>query len=71
MKQRKRRQIPNSRKKRKPQKNPRKQKSRSSPLNWNPSRLPDTWIVGEGESVRFQNKIIHLSSPDVRCEGLF
>ncbi len=48
---------------------PEKTKEPVEPAELEPVTLPDTWIVGEGESVRFQNKIIHLSSPIVRCEG--
>lgn len=48
---------------------PEKTEEPVEPAELEPVTLPDTWIVGEGESVRFQNKIIHLSSPIVRCEG--
>ena len=48
---------------------PEKTEEPVEPAELEPVTLQDTWIVGEGESVRFQNKIIHLSSPIVRCEG--
>ena len=31
--------------------------------------LPDTWHIGAGQTVRFENKIIHITSPIIRCEG--